>query len=174
MTPLRFYAGIGSRQTPDEVLIKMKRMASLLERLGFILRSGGANGADSAFESGVESDLNQEIYLPWKGFNGNRSDLYTQPIRIRRLVERVFPPAKTVAVERFQRRNAQQILGYHGYPESKVSFVLCWTPQGRGSGGTGMALRIARRYQVPVFDMGKEEVGHPELFIRKILAHIAL
>lgn len=46
------YAGIGSRNTPEPVLALMQRCATRLEVLGYTLRSGGANGADSSFEAG--------------------------------------------------------------------------------------------------------------------------
>jgi hypothetical protein len=36
-------------------------------------------------------------------------------------------------------------------------FVLCWTPEGSGSGGTGQALRIARHYGVQIIDAGSSE-----------------
>jgi len=47
----------------------MRRCATRLELLGYTLRSGGANGADTAFEEGC---CRKELYLPWPGFNGRR------------------------------------------------------------------------------------------------------
>lgn len=49
-------------------------------------------------------------------------------------------------------RNTYQVLG----PDLKThsEFVLCWTPSGRGEGGTGQAIRIARAYHIPVYDLG--------------------
>ena len=46
------YAGVGSRATPEPVLDLMRRCATRLEVLGYTLRSGGANGAETAFEEG--------------------------------------------------------------------------------------------------------------------------
>lgn len=57
------YTGIGSRETPPEIQEIMTNYARKLDKLGFILRSGGAMGADTAFEKG---STNKEIYLPWK------------------------------------------------------------------------------------------------------------
>ena len=48
----KIYTGIGSRNTPKEVLELMKTIGKYLGCLGYELRSGGADGADSAFESG--------------------------------------------------------------------------------------------------------------------------
>ncbi|NMA16004.1 MAG: hypothetical protein GX935_02005, partial [Erysipelotrichia bacterium] len=34
-------------------------------------------------------------------------------------------------------------------------FIICWTKNGSGSGGTGQAIRIAKAYDIPIFDAGK-------------------
>lgn len=67
---VRAYAGIGSRRTPPEVLGRMRRVAERLDARGYTLRSGGADGADSAFADGA---TDKEIFLPWRGFNGVES-----------------------------------------------------------------------------------------------------
>jgi hypothetical protein len=46
---INFYAGIGSRNTTDNILNIMKRISIKLESDGFFLRSGHAAGADIAF-----------------------------------------------------------------------------------------------------------------------------
>ena len=53
------YAGIGSRRTPPEILRLMERMALILSGAGYTLNSGGAKGADSAFENGA---LRKQIF----------------------------------------------------------------------------------------------------------------
>ena len=58
---VEYYAGIGSRKTPYFILQQMKSLATYLEDSGYILRSGGADGADKAFESGVIKG-NKEIF----------------------------------------------------------------------------------------------------------------
>lgn len=70
---MRYYTGIGSRGTPSEILEIMTDIARFLAETGYTLRSGGASGADTAFESGVLHIDKKEIYLPWSGFNGNTS-----------------------------------------------------------------------------------------------------
>ena len=51
-------------------------------------------------------------------------------------------------------RNAMQILGRWG--DNPVDFVVCWTKDGKASGGTGHALRIAEYYNIPVFNLKNE------------------
>lgn len=65
-----FYAGIGSREAPQEVLDMATEIAKELGNRQFCLRSGHANGMDMAFEMGAGGNAN--IYLPYKGFNTNK------------------------------------------------------------------------------------------------------
>ena len=56
-------------------------------------------------------------------------------------------------------RNCHQILGYD--LKSPVDAVICWTPKGNIQGGTATAIRIAIKYNIPVFNLGcdnKEDV----------------
>lgn len=64
------YAGIGSRETPPDICAVMTQVAHILSAMGWRLNSGGA---DSAFEAGASL---KDIFLPYKGFNKNRSLLW--------------------------------------------------------------------------------------------------
>ena len=67
------YAGIGSRETPVPILVDMRSLAQDLAAGGWTLRTGGADGADIAFETGHRSGGGAdalEVYLPWNGYNG--------------------------------------------------------------------------------------------------------
>ena len=48
-----FYAGIGSRDIPDDVAKQMTRLAKELSKYGYTLRSGDAIGSDQAFARGA-------------------------------------------------------------------------------------------------------------------------
>lgn len=154
---MKFYAGIGSQETPLVTLRFMRGLAHDLEDLGYTLRSGGAEGADSAFESGT-TRANRRIYLPWQGFNGKTGIVighvptYTEIARQHHPAwNKLSPGGKALHT-----RNVAQVLGF--WPESQKSeFVVCWTPGGLGGGGTGQAIRIANAYSVPVYDIGNEE-----------------
>ena len=87
-----YYTMIGSRSTPDDVMKLMTKFAEKACKFNYIGRSGGADGADSCLEEGVENYLRScekscpehfiEIYLPWKDFNGRDSlggGYYTLP-----------------------------------------------------------------------------------------------
>ena len=70
-----YYTGIGSRDTPKKYLRYMELAATYLAENGLILRSGGADGADTAFEKGCDFvNGKKEIFLPWQNFNNNKSN----------------------------------------------------------------------------------------------------
>lgn len=151
---VQYYAGIGSRETPEDILALMSNIAAKLENEKYILRSGGADGADSAFEKGVGNPKNKEIYLPWKGFEGSTSLLYTICDKAYQIAEIYHPNWKSLSEgsKKLHARNAYQVLGKS--LDKPVSFVICWTPHGEGGGGTGQAIRIAKAYDIPIFDLG--------------------
>lgn len=150
----KFYAGIGSRETPEDVRNVMAHIARKLAAKGYTLRSGGADGADTAFESGATE---KQIFLPWRGFNGNQSPLFDYSTNEHELfaIAREHHPAWSrlePAAKRLHARNVCQVLGANG--DSPVEFVVCWTPKGCGGGGTGQAIRIAQARNIPVYDLG--------------------
>ena len=153
-----FYAGIGSRQTPADIMAFMTEIARYLERKGLILRSGGADGSDSAFEKGVQNPKYKEIYLPWKGFNDRISPFHSYLPKHEEIARRFHP-----AWERLSRgakammiRNTAQMFGMDFTTPS--AFVICWTPGGQITGGTGQALRIAIEYHIPIYNLFDKEV----------------
>lgn len=149
-----YYAGVGSRQTPPAMMDFMTRIAQRLDANGYTLRSGGANGADTAFERGAQSKV---IYLPWPYFNGNDSVRFGATKAAYEIAEEFHPAWDRLsdAARKLMARNTHQVLGDDVLDSRQYSrFVLCWTPHGSGSGGTGQAIRIAKAYQIPVFDLG--------------------
>lgn len=165
----RYYTGIGSQETPEPVLEQMSALAAFLARAGFTLRSGGAEGADTAFEQGARSvdGARMQIYLPWRGFNGNSSPLYTVERRALEVARRVHPAWHRLspAARKLHGRNCYQVLGLSLDTPSRV--LVCWTSDGCESartrsaktGGTGTAIELAERHGVPVFNLGKAGRG---------------
>lgn len=47
------YTGVGSRETPNDILILMRRIGYIMAMKGVALRTGEADGADHAFYKGV-------------------------------------------------------------------------------------------------------------------------
>ena len=162
---IALYTGVGSRETPERVLEQMRAIAVALAQAGFTLRSGGAEGADTAFEQGARSveGARMDIYLPWRGFNGNPSPLYTVDQRALDVARRVHPAWHRLspAARKLHGRNCYQVLGLSLDTPSRL--LVCWTSDGCESartrsaktGGTGTAIELAERHGVPVFNLGK-------------------
>lgn len=140
---MKCYAGIGSRETPRETLEKMAEIATYLEKHKWVLRSGGAKGADQAFEAGLRNAKNAQIFYPQ-----DKIPLWTN------VFTDMFHPAPNRLgdfARKLMNRNAMQILGADG--NSPVKMVICWTKDGKASGGTGQAIRIAEYFGIPVFNL---------------------
>ncbi len=154
------YAGIGSRDTPNDILRLMKQLGTYLEKRGWILRSGHAEGADLAFESGVRKEEHKEIYLPWQGFNGSDSIHFTIEPRAFKSVNQFHPNPKklTPQARLLMARNYYQVMGYPSFSNDTSKMIICWTPYGKEVGGTAQALRIAKHYDVTIFNLALKEV----------------
>ena len=151
-----FYAGIGSRNTPAPILDVMTRIGTALADKGYTLRSGGANGADLAFEKGCDLvQGNKEIYLPWKGFNKNPSTFHTISREALRMGEFYHPYWSKLSnsARLFHSRNCYQVLGLT--LDNPVDFVVCWTT---GVGGTQQALRIAKDKGIQIYNLIDSDV----------------
>lgn len=151
----RYYTGVGSRTTPPEILATMSLLGEKLAEQGWILRSGGAKGADTAFALRVRNQM-KDIYLP-------QPLLYPpeQWSKARAIAEQVHPAwhrLKTF-VQDLHTRNVFQVLGLDLETPSK--FLVCYTHDGAEfyddcsitTGGTGTAIKVATLNYVPVFNL---------------------
>jgi len=164
----KFYAGIGSRNAPKDILEFMEKIASVLEQCGYTLRSGGAKGSDKAFEKGVRNPENKEIFTmrqaqPWSYNTVKKYIPYDRP---RDTFDSWQPYVRGLLA-----RNMMQVLGRDG--KSPVEFVVCWTPQGDYQssevGGTGYALRCALDYNIPIYNLNyPEQLSDFKQLIRNI------
>jgi len=158
---IKYYTGIGARNTPENILELIRKISQHLCSTGYILRSGGAEGADSAFEDG--SSNNKEIFLPWPGFNGNKSKYNGEDwkykkihLNLARKHHPVFDTLKST-VKKLMVRNSAQILGKDS--KDKLSeFVICYTSDGKTSGGTGQAIRLAQSMGIKIYNLYDSDV----------------
>ena len=145
------YTGIGSRTAPTSVCALMTKIAKYMAAKGYTLRSGGAAGADSAFELGA--DDRKEIYLPWEGFNFNKSPLHPPTTDAMAMAAQFHPAWDCMqkAAKLLMGRNSHQVMGLD--LKTPTERIICWTKGARGEGGTGQAIRIARHHKIPVDDL---------------------
>lgn len=150
----KIYTGIGARDTPEKVMAAMRNIATILARKKYILRSGGAVGADTAFEDFAGDS--KEIYLPYKNFNGNKSHLYPATPEAYEMAAKYHPKWKSLKSSHkdFHARNMHQVLGRD--LTTPTEFIICWTSDGKASGGTGQALRLAKSQDIMIYNLFNE------------------
>src|SRR5690606_12268679 len=152
-------------------------LAFKLSQEGWVLRSGGAEGADTAFEEGATNSFAEhthEIYLPWITFNNhdsmssgaivpNRFDNWNKATEIARSIhpawEKLSPAAKTLHT-----RNCYQVLGKDLSTPS--NFLICYAkPSGNSIvGGTRTAYELAKKHNIPCFNLYFDE--HKERVVK--------
>ena len=163
----KYYAGIGARSTPKKIQAIMTLLASRLEQEGWILRSGGADGADSAFERGIRNpQANAQIYLPDNYFKRRTAGQQPQFLNYQSLpgaqqamatVQQYHPAPHRLSdyARHLMARNAMQLLGPDMRTPSKL--IVAYTEDGKTIGGTGQALRMGNTYQIPIRNLGDEQ-----------------
>lgn len=156
MTLKMVYAGIGSRDTPPNILTVMRFLGASMLQKGFRLRSGGAVGADSAFAEGAAMN----------GFVANSMvDIFTAADAQKHdewfAHARQFHPAWRLCSEHakaLHARNSAIVMG--ATLNDPVDFVICWTKTGKATGGTGQGIRIAQAHQIKVFNLYDDPRGY--------------
>jgi hypothetical protein len=170
-----YYAGVGSRETPKDILVLMEQLANRLREDAFVLRTGHAPGADQAFERGAGAAA--QIFLPWAtfeqdvAFNASRDPEKPEVVNYPKIfdgptaeaadiVYRIHPMWDSLkpGARKLHARNAHQILG--PLPQSRptpVEFVICWTPDAAIVGGTATAIKIAKERDIPVWNLADED-----------------
>lgn len=168
-----YYTGIGSRETPQSVMGVMEDAAFRLARMGWVLRSGKAAGADTAFQLGMQryaktSGLNfsqhlAEIYIPWARFSGGEGtesdwditlpyvdmllpgQIYTRDA----IVHEMHPAAAYMKENKpgayaLHSRNVHQVLGMNLDQLRPSSFVLYFAEEDKkGNPKGGTATAVA-------------------------------
>lgn len=160
------YTGVGSRETPEDVQRIMECIGETLARAGWVLRSGHAIGADQAFERGCDNALGaKEIFLPWAGYEGSQSRFTMPALEAFEMIKDLHPKHHKLSDggRRLQARNVHQVLGED--LRSPSAALICWTKDGcktevertPATGGTGTAITLACRMNVPVFNLGIDD-----------------
>ena len=165
---MKIYTGVGARSTPNEMLDIIQNVASVLGKQGWVLRSGGADGADYAFETGCDAvQGSKKIYIPWDGFNGRHQDgqsvlTLDQGDRAgaTAIVKDVHPAYGMLSrgALALHARNTYQVLGLH--LDTPSHFLLCYAPvdkYGVPKGGTRTSWVLAQECGIPCFNLYLEK-----------------
>jgi len=142
MTDKPFYTGVGSHiGTPSGILRAIIRIAGALEDIGYICRTGDAPECDKAFRTGVKDAKNIDLYPRGVGTKESIAlalKLHPNPKAAMQYIDRLG-------------RNPMQVAGRNLSEPSK--FVVCYTPDGRIVGGTGLTMRVADHFHVPIMNL---------------------
>lgn len=104
----------------------MFQVSKFLAQKGYTLRTGGADGADNAFLEGCRAGNGKvELWLPWQGFNGHRSEFTPDRNELYQIASLLHPAWKGLkdSVKRLHSRNVGQILGEHFDAEKVIEFI---------------------------------------------------
>lgn len=167
---------IGSRDIPIEIGNRCNILASQLEQMCYCIRSGGAVGADTYFENGISSELYKEIFVVNRDTNHPNyfvlDELVNNHIAYD-MVKLFHPVANKLPdfVFKLMARNSYQLLGLPlTDPKFYSKLVLCYTPNAKMVGGTSQTLRIANHYNIPIINLGDNNINN--LSITEILIKI--
>lgn len=183
---------IGSRQLEqkEEYVKDIKlchNVCMMLAQLGVTFTSGlcelGMDGIaqkaySQAVDLGLASESQFEVYVADQ-YNIRRSTLPRKHLAIIRNKDLIAETERIASevhlawdkcnewARGMHSRNCHQILGYD--LQSPVDAVICWTPDGNVVGGTATAIRIALKYNIPVFNLGVKDKDDVLQSIRNFL-----
>lgn len=154
--PPGIYAGIGSRKAPPKVLEHCRKLGAEFAKRGWTLRSGGADGCDTAWLEGqmtgilallcgllenaceaTRDDIRSryEVYLPWSGFRPGdwtgRAPRLKEASKDGWMIAAQHHPSWASMrsyVQALHARNTHQVLGADCRTPARV--VICWTSDG--------------------------------------------
>lgn len=163
---MRYYTGVGSRETPQNILKLMTYTAKFLDSKNYILRSGGAKGADCAFELGA-SDDKCIVYSINKRKALSSKDVIVPDLEKFRTLAKLcclhYNKINSQFAKDLHTRNICQVIGHNIDEVIKSDFLICYTQFGEYKGGTTTAIRCAERFDIPVFNFGTYDIIPDEL-----------
>lgn len=145
----KFYAGIGSRETPIHCQNLEEDLAVFMALQDYVLRSGHAKGSDLAFEKGCDLVKGKKEIFTAKS---------KIPLKAFEIAEDYHPAWYNcdAYARKLHARNSMIILGENC--DEPVSFVIAYAPGSFNYGGTSQGLRIARGYNIPIFNIFEDDV----------------
>lgn len=178
---MKYYTGVGSRETPQHILKFIEEVAYWLAGRGYTGRSGSAAGADSAFEqgfsnyeeiNGMSNKATFEAYLPWRDFSGklggsihivtpelpNYNEAFNIASTIHPAWNRLSRGAKALHT-----RNVYQVLGLDLNTPSNVLFCYAQPTKNKQGvttsvkGGTNTAVQLAMKHNIPIYNFYLQE-----------------
>lgn len=171
---MKAYTGVGSRSTPVWCRFFMEDVASAMANDKYVLRSGSAQGADSAFELGCDKVCGAgNIYVPWGGFGTGKANMFKdyhiltgkqfETAREFLLEKKIIPHFDNMKepAQKLHARNYLQVVGHWDkIIPSKVLFYFAehdWVT-GEPLGGTRTAVLLGQEFDIPCYNLREEKV----------------
>lgn len=152
-------ATIGSRSTPGPILTLMENIGAYLVSNGYIISTGNAKGADQAFARGANR-VNPKLvrlYLPWPSYEIENIVPYNEVIPYQEeswLTEAAkYHPKWSTLKDSVKKLHARNV----GIVKGACQIIAFPNNNKIGGGGTGMGLRLAEAYSIPLIDLSKQE-----------------
>lgn len=174
------YAGIGSRETSIDIQKEMYKIAKELESIGYVGQSGGAIGADKAFEganqpwekedgtvSGTKEFTKSKANVTkWARYSDGKNIASKFVVfkssdsndKVRNIAKEIHPKKQELSEKDgldLHARNTFQVFGKN--LDTPVDFVLFYAQEQKDSirpkGGTGQAVEMARLKGIPTINM---------------------
>ena len=174
------YAGIGSRETSIDIQKEMYKIAKELESIGYVGQSGGAIGADKAFEGAnqpwekedgtvagtKEFTKSKSNVTKWAKYSDGKNIASKFVVfkssdsndKVRNIAKEIHPKKQELSEKDgldLHARNTFQVFGKN--LDTPVDFVLFYAQEQKDSirpkGGTGQAVEMARLKGIPTINM---------------------
>jgi len=164
----RRYTGVGSRDLPDNIRDYIYTVAKRLESLGYTVSSGNSWGCDKAFTSMVKA---KETYQPQPAdgyyLDDGRPITKEAIAEVRSVLDTSHWNNMNDYAKKLHSRNVYQVLGYDlKFP---TEFMICYTKDGKDVGGTRTAILIARKHNIPIYNIGtQDDIKRLEAFLDTI------
>ena len=172
----RVITGIGSRNTPTNVLLAMEQIGAWCKKNKIYVRSGHADGADYAFEKGAQEYT--LVYLPWNTFNsqlpilGKHIEFPSEDLRLlsfcKQIVNDCHPAAdKLTNIHwKFMIRNVLQLSGYQQTHYSSAVVLYADVRDDifgkeQVQGGSNLVFQFARKRGIPIFNFASVPADTP-------------
>lgn len=159
------YTGCGSRQTPQDVFTLMQDIGMACAMQGHTLRSGGAIGADSAFETGCRAQHGKmQIFLADAYFT--EVDIFLRQrhfydpnslARAEEIASKIHPAWNRCNeyARKLHTRNIFQVLGLD--LQTPSDFVVYWTVDPVPFGGTRTAVVLAQQRKIRTYNLVEQK-----------------
>ncbi|PSV00914.1 hypothetical protein [Photobacterium kishitanii] len=180
-TAFEYFTGVGSQKTPVKFKSLMAAITYCCSKIGIMLRSGGAKGADLFFESGIpqsdyeyseiihtDQNMSKRSYRTFKikdSLAKMEAMDFIQKNSIHENWENIINNSGAIFSVGAHIRNIFQVVGLNIFTPKLSKFLICYTPDGastletvsESTGGTRTAIRTAITHGIPVFNLANKE-----------------